>query len=44
VIIENSPTFSPAADAYDLTEMEQWLNNIESDTSHRSAHAMVAVD
>jgi hypothetical protein len=24
--------------------MEQWLNNIESDTSHRSAHAKVAVD
>jgi len=44
VIIENSPAFTPSADAYDLTEMEQWLNNIESDTSHRSAHAKVAVD
>jgi Tannase-like family of unknown function (DUF6351) len=44
VIIENSLASWPAAMAYELTAMDQWLSNIDADTSHRSLQTKVAQD
>jgi hypothetical protein len=44
VIIENSLASWPAAMAYELTAMDQWLTNIDLDTSHRSLQSKVAQD
>jgi len=44
VIIDDTQALAPQANAYNLAQMEQWLDNIEADTGHRSLHEKVAAD
>jgi hypothetical protein len=47
VILENAPTpvlFDPNANAYELSAMNQWLDNIAGDSSRRSMSAKIALD